>query len=101
MFVVSKNAADGTVTLGSNQSLMTKHIRLKNVNLLAVDSLDAPIRVSVKLRSTHKGAPATIQAIDGHTHLLTFDEEQRAAAPGQSAVFYDDSGRIICGGIIA
>ena len=96
MFVTSKNAADRTVTLGANQSLMTKEIHLDNVNLLATHAIDAPMRTTVKLRSTHKGASAVIQMTGEHTALLTFDEEQRAAAPGQSAVFYD--GDVVVGG---
>lgn len=96
MFVVSKNATDNTVILGGNHSLMTKAIRLEGVNLIATDRLTSPLRVSVKLRSTHKGASAILEATGDTSALLTFDEAQRAAAPGQSAVFYD--GDVVVGG---
>ena len=95
-FVLSKNPLDNTVTLGGNDALFTKNVYLQDLNLIAADRLDTPMRVWVKLRSTHKGAPATLEATGEGTALLTFDEAQRAAAVGQSAVFYD--GDIVIGG---
>lgn len=99
MFVIKKDPILRTVTLGSNDQLLTHHVYLQNVNLLAVDQLTQPLRVCAKLRSTHKGSMATLQAISETTALLTFDELQRGAAPGQSAVFYDGD-VVIGGGII-
>ena len=96
MFVLSKNPLDNTVTLGGNSSLFTNEVYLKDLNLIATDRLDAPMRVWVKLRSTHKGAMATLEATGERTARLTFDEAQRAAAMGQSAVFYD--GDVVVGG---
>ena len=96
MFVVSKDAKHRTVTLSSNDKLMTRHVHLSGINLIATDQLTQPLRVSVKLRSTHKGAWAMLEATGEDTARLTFDEAQRGAAPGQSAVFYD--GDVVVGG---
>jgi len=96
MFVVAKDPVNNTVTLGGNHHLMTDRVYLTDINLIALDKLTSPLRVTVKLRSTHKGASATIEAVDDNKILVTFDEPQRAAAPGQSAVFYD--GNVVVGG---
>ncbi len=96
MFVLSKDPLNNTVTLGGNDALFTKKVSLQNMNLIAAERLDTPMRVWVKLRSTHKGAHATLEATGEGTALLTFDEAQRAAAAGQSAVFYD--GDVVIGG---
>ncbi len=96
MFVLSKNPSDNTVVLGGNGSLFTHRVSLKNLNLIAVSRIETPLRVWVKLRSTHKGAMATLEATGEGSALLTFDEAQRAAAVGQSAVFYD--GDVVVGG---
>ena len=48
----------------------------------------------VKIRSTHRGAEATIVDIDDTQIALEFDQPQRAISPGQYAVLYD-SDRVI------
>jgi tRNA-specific 2-thiouridylase len=53
-----------------------------------VDELDAPMRVSVKIRHRHEPAPAVLEKIAGNEILVTFDQPQRAITPGQAAVFY-------------
>ncbi len=52
-----------------------------------------------KIRFSSKTAPCTVTVSQG-TLRAVFDTPQRAATPGQSAVFYDGDGRILCGGFI-
>ena len=47
------------------------------------------MRVTVKIRHRHEGAPALIEKTGEDEILVTFDEPQRAVTPGQAAVFYD------------
>jgi tRNA-specific 2-thiouridylase len=54
------------------------------------------MRVSVKIRHRHEGAPAVLQKITPDEVLVTFDQPQRAITPGQAAVFYDDD--VVVGG---
>ena len=56
-------------------------------------------RARVKIRYRHDGENAVITRI-GDTVRITFDKPVRAAAPGQSAVFYDSEGRVTGGGVI-
>jgi tRNA-specific 2-thiouridylase len=66
------------------------------VNLVAVEDLDEPMRVHVKIRHRHEGASAVVANSGDDEVLVTFDEPQRAITPGQAAVFYD--GDVVVGG---
>jgi tRNA-specific 2-thiouridylase len=71
-------------------------LRTHRVNLIAVDDLREPLRVTVKIRHRHEPAAAVIERTGDDEILATFDEPQRAITPGQAAVFYD--GDIVVGG---
>ena len=98
-FVCAKDPVTRRVVLGSNDDLFARKIRLGEVNLLAVDSINAPMKVTARIRSTHKGSPATVVMTGADTALVVFDEPQRAACAGQSCVFYLDD-VVVGGGII-
>jgi tRNA-uridine 2-sulfurtransferase len=66
------------------------------VNLISVEDLREPMRVSVKIRHRHEAAPAVLERIATDEVLVTFDQPQRAITPGQAAVFYE--GDIVVGG---
>jgi len=52
-----------------------------------------------KIRFSAKASPCRVTIRDGILHAR-FEQPQRAATPGQSAVFYDGDGRILCGGFL-
>ncbi len=95
-YVCAKSAAENTVTLGDNDSLFHRDLTAHDVNLIAVDRLDAPIRVQAKVRYAAKPAWATVDQTDTDRIRLCFDEPQRAICPGQSVVLYD--GDLLLGG---
>ena len=95
-FVCGKDPSTHRVILGKNEDLFTREVRLENVNLLAVDRIDTPMAVTARIRSTHRGAAATVVMTGNTTALVTFDEPQRAACRGQSCVFYQ--GDVVVGG---
>ena len=99
MFVGAKDPATNRVTLTTNDRLFRRTIHLSDLNLIAADRLDDPIRAEVKIRYAHKASPATVIQTGEHTATVVFDEPQRAPAIGQSAVFYDGD-TVIGGGII-
>lgn len=99
MYVKSKDAAKNTVTLSSNEELFSDRLTVKNINLIALDRIDAPLRIEAKIRYNHKASPATVIQIDDNRLEIVFDTPQRAIAPGQSAVLYDGD-VVIGGGII-
>ena len=55
-------------------------------------------KAEAKIRFSAKTAPCTVIVRNGLLHAR-FETPQRAATPGQSAVFYKD-GKVLCGGFI-
>ena len=95
-FVVSKDAAAGTVTLGKREELFTRTLLAEDVNLIALPELTGPLRVEAKTRYSQAAAPAVLEP-SGDSHIrLTFDSPQRAVTPGQAVVFYQDE--VVVGG---
>jgi len=82
--------------VGNQEELYSRTLRARRVNLVAFDDLCDPMRVQVKIRHRHEGAPAVLEKASSDEVLVTFDEPQRAITPGQAAVFYD--GDIVVGG---
>jgi tRNA-specific 2-thiouridylase len=99
-FVCGKDPLTREVIVGSNEDLFTREICLTHVNLLAADAINSPMRVTARIRSTHRGAPASVVMTGPDTALAVFDEAQRAACAGQSCVFYDGD-VVVGGGIIS
>ena len=58
--------------------------------------ISSSFRATVKIRSTMKDEPATLEVLDAEMVKVSFDEPQWAPAPGQSAVFY--LGEVVIGG---
>jgi len=84
------------VVVGKQEELYSRSLRAHRVNLIAMEELREPMRVTVKIRHRHEGAPAIIEASGLDGVQVTFDEPQRAITPGQAAVFYD--GDLVVGG---
>jgi tRNA-specific 2-thiouridylase len=96
LYVIQINGADKQVVVGGEENLYSRSLRARRVNLIAVDELREPMRVSVKIRHRHEPAPATLEKNGDDEILVTFDQPQRAVTPGQAAVFYD--GDVVVGG---
>lgn len=98
-FVIDKNSVTNRVVLGDEEHLFKTLVEVKNVNFIPFDTLDSEMRVSVKLRYRHNAASAVIKPMENGNIEIVFDQPQRAASPGQSAVFYDGD-TVVGGGII-
>ncbi len=98
-FVCAKDPDTRQVILGSNDDLFSREITLSQVNLLSTDTIDTPMTVTARIRSTHRGDKATVMMTGKDTARVVFDTPQRAACAGQSCVFYDGDA-VVGGGII-
>jgi tRNA-uridine 2-sulfurtransferase len=96
LYVIQIKGDARQVVVGEQENLYSKTLVARRTNLISVDELHQPMRVSVKIRHRHEPAAAVIEKRAGDEVLVTFDEPQRAITPGQAAVFYD--GNIVVGG---
>jgi len=96
LYVVRLCPETNTVVLGQNEDLFTRELTAENVNLIAMERLDAPLRCMAKIRSRHAEQPCTALQTGPDTLRVIFDEPQRAITPGQAVVLYD--GDLVLGG---
>ena len=96
LYVVRVDACRNQVVLGGKEALSVRSFRVDEMNWMAQAETDAPIDCSVKIRST--GAPRGPATFQGG--VCTVPDGIAGVAPGQSAVFYDADGVILCGGVI-
>ncbi len=97
-FVISKNAQENTVILGDEEFLFSKRVKVQDVSFISGEDIREPIEAEVKLRYSMAPQPAVITKIEDGV-LVEFKEPQRAATPGQAAVFYSGD-TVLGGGII-
>src|SRR5581483_87258 len=96
LYVIQINGEKQQVVVGNQQELYCSTLRARRINLISVDDLDAPMRVTVKIRHRHEPAAAVIEKSGEDEVLVTFEDPQRAITPGQAAVFFD--GDTVVGG---
>ncbi|MDR2670680.1 MAG: tRNA 2-thiouridine(34) synthase MnmA [Oscillospiraceae bacterium] len=95
-YVCGLHPEDDTVVVGPSEALYTRTLYARDINLIAADRLDGPVRAGVKIRYKQPEQPATVRQLDEDTLQVTFDTPQRAVTPGQAVVLYD--GDTVLGG---
>ncbi len=103
IYVKEIDAESNTVVIGEESSLYKNEIFCEKLNFLSIDGIGEGERVParVRIRYHHAGESAVLEKASDDRVKVTFEKPVRAATPGQSAVFYDEKGRVIGGGIIA
>ena len=102
--VYVKEIRPGTdeVVLSDEPALFSRIVNVRDVNFLSIPGM-APgeqLRARAKVRYHHEASPALLEMQENGCIRITFDRPVRAAAPGQSSVFYDENDCVIGGGII-
>lgn len=92
-FVVRIESETSTVVLGSREELDVSGVELSQVTWTSGEGGDQA--VMAQYRAHGDAVPATITGAS-----LTFDEPQKAIAPGQTVAFYEDD-RVLGGALIA
>lgn len=100
LYVIAKDVKNNLVILGPDKELFQSGLIAESCNFIAIETLDQPLRVTVKTRYRQKDVPALIEPYEDDKVKVTFDEPQRAITPGQAVVFYDGD-YVVGGGIIA
>ncbi len=100
LYVCKTDPAANTVTLGREEELYSKTLTADNVNLIACESIERPMRLSAKIRYGQKERSATVVQTGTDELTVTFDEPQRAVCAGQALVLYDGD-TVVGGGTIS
>jgi len=97
LYVIATRPESREVVVGTNDELLRSTFHAKDVNWISIAGAHEPVRAQVKIRNKHEAAPATVRMAGDPCRVeVTFDQPQRAVAPGQGAVFYD--GDLVLGG---
>lgn len=102
IYVKEIRADSDEVVLSDEPALFSNIVMVRDVNFLSIPGM-APgeqLRARAKVRYHHEAAPAVLEMQEDGCVKITFDQPVRAAAPGQSSVFYDENDCVIGGGII-
>jgi tRNA-specific 2-thiouridylase len=96
LYVCATDTRTNTVVLGVEKDLYAKTLEARDINLIAYERLDRPLRVKAKVRYRMPEQPATVEQTDEDRLVLVFDEAQRAITRGQAVVLYEDE--VVVGG---
>jgi tRNA-specific 2-thiouridylase len=95
-YVLAVEPATATLVVGDEAELLSRTLRVRDVNWLSRQAPTREIRARVRIRYRHTEAEAAIRPLGETAAEVSFDSPQRAITPGQAAVFYD--GEICLGG---
>ncbi len=108
LYVVKLDPNTAQVVVGPREALMTKTVRLRDVNWLGAEALDTlaagnGMPIEVKVRSTRPPQAGAVHMEDGAVFVTLFAGEY-GISPGQACVFYadeSDTSEVLGGGFIA
>ena len=96
MYVCAIEPETGDIVLGPEESLYSRELVVRDINLIAAPSLEKETRLKVKVRYRQPEQWASVVQEDEDTLRIRFDVPQRAITAGQAAVLYD--GDVVVGG---
>lgn len=100
LYVTRLDPETNRVVLSDETDLFHKEVHVRDFHWITGPVPEGEVRCGARIRYRQKEQPATlIPGPEGGTATLIFDAPQRAATPGQSAVFYDGD-YVLGGGII-
>jgi tRNA-specific 2-thiouridylase len=99
LYVVAVDPERNAVVVGGGRDLEREELVAEQVNFISVDRLAGELRVAAKIRRSHPPAGAILSPAGSGRVRIRFDVPQRAVAPGQSVVFYQED-LVVGGGII-
>jgi tRNA-specific 2-thiouridylase len=98
LYVSQIDAANNRIVV-SHHEHRSKGLVATDLNLIAVDRIERPLDVQVKIRLRHKETAATVYPAVGDQTRILFEKPQMSVTPGQSAVIYAED-TVLGGGII-
>jgi len=99
LYVIDIDEKRNAVVVGEEEDLYREEFVAEDINWIAIERLEFPMEVTVKIRYKSEETEAQIVPIDENKVLVRFKSPQRAVTPGQASVFYQKD-IVIGGGII-
>ena len=102
MYVNRIDYEKNEVVLSENDELFTKEVTADKINFMAEtreEIENSEKKYFAKIRYNHRGGKCEVFFKEDML-TATFDEPQRAAAPGQALVVYSEEGNVVCAGRI-
>ena len=96
LYVLGKDASANRLVVGFKDELLSSGVVACDVNLISGGVLEGPRKVQVKTHYRQRPVLAVAEQTGPDELTVTFEEPQRAAAPGQAAVLYE--GDVVLGG---
>ena len=103
VYIKEIRADRNEIVLDGYEQTWCRGIVCRDLNYMGIPEPEAggSFRCQVKVRYRHSGQYALLEKLDNEQVRVSFDEPVRFAAPGQSAVFYDENDCLLGGGIIS
>lgn len=89
LYVCGIDHVTGDVVLGDNRDLFSKNLTASGIRYMGEESFDENRSYRAKIRYSQKSVPCRVEYTGDDTIRVIFDEEVRAATPGQAVVIYD------------
>ena len=99
LYVFAKNPERNELMVDTAERTLCSGVEAREVNFVSRAGLDRPERFLVKTHYRQTPRPAIVEQIGDDRLMVSFEEPQRACAPGQAVVVYDDD-KVVCGGTI-
>lgn len=100
LYVRRLEAATNRVVLGSGDGLFSEGLYASPFRFQDPQGVPEEFSALAKVRQAHKPARCRVRREGADAALVEFDTPERAIAPGQSLVLYDEEGLVIGGGTI-
>jgi tRNA-specific 2-thiouridylase len=95
-YVVDLDPETNRVIVGDADDLVCDEFEIDRTNWIAPDLPTEGAGMTVKIRYSHPGTPATVTPLGNNRARVRLREPQRAITPGQAAVIYSDD--VVVGG---
>ena len=114
LYVVSLDVGRNQVVVGERDSVTASECTITRVNWVSIAAAEGPIKAEVQIRYRSQAVGATIVPVGRLPNLaiavasdnaaggtdrvkVIFDQPQFGVTPGQAAVWYESSGRVLGG----
>lgn len=100
MFVLKIDPEKNQVTLGRREEVYSSSFIVSELNPVKLPEFNEGEKVIAKIRYRSKGVPATIHILNDNQLKIELESPIDSVTPGQSALFYNEEGDVLGGGVI-